>query len=359
MKGWSSTVPVDEGEGSCLYRFSLLLALCRLSLKPESTKLYFLRLSSRQFWTWRHRSSWCGGFLDLVVRNIRWTRKEGKSVAYQSIVFFWKTFLTSNHLLFSSNFHGNVLSAKISFLSGLFSFADQCEDKREFFFTQSLGLTRTSHVSWLLKNALTLFLPSSESAFSQPSYREIITEGVRIGSIIISNLSKLRNAKFIILSVLYFWWGCRGNLKLITLGSERVEFINKLNNWKSILYFVHLSTWAEDLGVLLLHKINLDNVSPRVGVHLRLVRAVIFWLHVPCFFVSTAGFTSYASLPRRRFRSLVLFHSKSDRKHLRGRLILRKTLSIYSCHPFVGHASPSASASSCQPSLSPAKPSTV
>ena len=52
--------------------------------------------------------------------------------------------------------------------------------------------------------------------------RKCVSEVVRISSKIIIHLSKLWKAKFPILGVLYFLWGCRGNLKVITLGSERV-----------------------------------------------------------------------------------------------------------------------------------------
>ena len=38
----------------------------------------------------------------------------------------------------------------------------------------------------------------------------------------IFHLSKLWKARFSILCDVYFWWGCRGNLKLITSGSEGV-----------------------------------------------------------------------------------------------------------------------------------------
>ena len=53
--------------------------------------------------------------------------------------------------------------------------------------------------------------------------RRSMSEVARICSIIILHLSKLWKAKFSILLMLYFWWGCRGNLTLITLGSERVN----------------------------------------------------------------------------------------------------------------------------------------
>ena len=59
--------------------------------------------------------------------------------------------------------------------------------------------------------ALTLSLP------------RCISELVGIGSIIIFHLSKLWKAKFSILCVYIFWWGCMGKLKLIALGSERVR----------------------------------------------------------------------------------------------------------------------------------------
>ena len=55
------------------------------------------------------------------------------------------------------------------------------------------------------------------------------------GSIIIFHLSRLRTAKFFIL----FWWGCRGNLKLINLASKRVKLGNKA---------FHLNFVCEDLS---------------------------------------------------------------------------------------------------------------
>ena len=48
---------------------------------------------------------------------------------------------------------------------------------------------------------------------------------MRIGSIIIFYLSKLWKAKFSKLCDGIFWWGCRGNLVLITLGSEAVAIV--------------------------------------------------------------------------------------------------------------------------------------
>ena len=59
--------------------------------------------------------------------------------------------------------------------------------------------------------------------FSQPCKEKCINEIVRIGSVIIFHLSKLRKAKFLILCDESFWWGCRGNYQLITLVSWTVK----------------------------------------------------------------------------------------------------------------------------------------
>ena len=61
---------------------------------------------------------------------------------------------------------------------------------------------------------------SSGSSFSQPFNEECISKVLRIGIIIIFRLCKLWKAKFFILCDICFWWGCRGNLKLITLMSH-------------------------------------------------------------------------------------------------------------------------------------------
>ena len=70
---------------------------------------------------------------------------------------------------------------------------------------------------------LTLSLPSSQSTFSQLLKRKCISEVVRIDSVIIFHLCKRWKAKFFILCGVTFMGGCRRNLKLITLGSERVH----------------------------------------------------------------------------------------------------------------------------------------
>ena len=57
--------------------------------------------------------------------------------------------------------------------------------------------------------------------FSQPLKEECISEVVRIGSIpFIWESYEKSNSSYCMM--LYFWWGCRRNLNLITLGSERV-----------------------------------------------------------------------------------------------------------------------------------------
>ena len=59
---------------------------------------------------------------------------------------------------------------------------------------------------------------------------------MRIGSIIIFHLSKLGKVKYEKSSSSYcvmwgFWWGCRGNLKLITLLSERVKVPGSISSY--------------------------------------------------------------------------------------------------------------------------------
>ena len=70
----------------------------------------------------------------------------------------------------------------------------------------------------LLKLKILPFFP-----FSQPCKETCISEVVRIGSLNMFLLSMLWKAKFSILWLWYFWWGCRGKLNLITIGSERVK----------------------------------------------------------------------------------------------------------------------------------------
>ena len=66
--------------------------------------------------------------------------------------------------------------------------------------------------------------PGSWSTFSQPFTEICASDVVRVGSIVIFHLSKLWKAKFFVLcGVILFWYGCRGNLRLITLGSETVN----------------------------------------------------------------------------------------------------------------------------------------
>ena len=51
---------------------------------------------------------------------------------------------------------------------------------------------------------------------------------MRIGSIIIFHASKLYEKPTSSYCVMYFfWWGCRGNLRLIALGGGRVEMGNQ------------------------------------------------------------------------------------------------------------------------------------
>ena len=62
-----------------------------------------------------------------------------------------------------------------------------------------------------------------KSTFSQPFKEKCISEVVVFGSIIISQLSKLCQARFFIACDVIFLVGLQGNLKLITLGSGRVK----------------------------------------------------------------------------------------------------------------------------------------
>ena len=68
--------------------------------------------------------------------------------------------------------------------------------------------------------AVTLFL-NDVNPFT-PKFKKYIRELVKIGSIMISHLSKLRKAKFFILCDVIFLAVYRRNLILITLGSERI-----------------------------------------------------------------------------------------------------------------------------------------
>ena len=72
------------------------------------------------------------------------------------------------------------------------------------------------------KLAAYLDLPWSQLTLSFPRSKSNILP-VRIGTIIIFHLSKVWKAKFFMLCMQNFWWGCRGNLNLGTLGSERVK----------------------------------------------------------------------------------------------------------------------------------------
>ena len=58
----------------------------------------------------------------------------------------------------------------------------------------------------------------SQTQNVQPFKEKYMSEVVRIGSITISHLSKPSCSYCV---MLYFLWGCRANLKLITLGNER------------------------------------------------------------------------------------------------------------------------------------------
>ena len=69
-----------------------------------------------------------------------------------------------------------------------------------------------------------LFTPFSPEFKKHVLPRNVLSEVVRIGSIIIIfHLNKLCKASSSYCAMLYFWWGCRGNLKLTTLGSEKVK----------------------------------------------------------------------------------------------------------------------------------------
>ena len=64
---------------------------------------------------------------------------------------------------------------------------------------------------------------SSKRTFSQPFKEICINERVKIGSIIIFHLSTLWKPSSSYCVMGYFWQGCRRNLTLITLWSERVD----------------------------------------------------------------------------------------------------------------------------------------
>ena len=77
--------------------------------------------------------------------------------------------------------------------------------------------------------SITLLIQVHKRTFSQLFKEKCTSEVVRIDGIIIFYLRKLWKAKFFILVMWYFWWGCRGNLKLTTLGSERVKLLHCRN----------------------------------------------------------------------------------------------------------------------------------
>ena len=72
---------------------------------------------------------------------------------------------------------------------------------------------------------------------------------MRIGSLIIFHLSEQWKAKFSILCDVIFWWGCRRNLKLITLGSERVNIYPSLPS-EEIQKLLHNFETAQQLQVV-------------------------------------------------------------------------------------------------------------
>ena len=89
------------------------------------------------------------------------------------------------------------------------------------------------------ENLINPFTPiSSKRTFSRPFKEKCIREVVRVDGIIIFHLSKLWIAKFSILCYVYFWWGCRGNWRLITLGSERVKKNPQNPSWQQTNAFV-------------------------------------------------------------------------------------------------------------------------
>ena len=75
---------------------------------------------------------------------------------------------------------------------------------------------------------LTLSLPSSKSTFSQPFKEKCTSEIVRVVSIIISVSYEKPSSPYC--AIERFWWGCRGNLILITLESERVKSAKRLHH---------------------------------------------------------------------------------------------------------------------------------
>ena len=80
---------------------------------------------------------------------------------------------------------------------------------------------------------LTLSLPSSKSTFSQHFKEKCINKVVRIGSIIIFHQSKLwiwPSSSYRLM--LYFWWGCRGNLKLSERVKEGLTFRSFCNSFR-------------------------------------------------------------------------------------------------------------------------------
>ena len=94
-----------------------------------------------------------------------------------------------------------------------------------------------------------------------PTFKgQSISEVIRTGSIIICHLSKLSKAMSCSYCVmLYFWSGSRRNLKLSTLGGEKVKERSQLPNffrncqWQASvinIYGKKKITWIEDMNIL-------------------------------------------------------------------------------------------------------------
>ena len=79
--------------------------------------------------------------------------------------------------------------------------------------------------SWEWKDKLT----SSKSTFSQTFKRKSIIDMARIGRMIIFPKGEKPTSSYCV--VLYFWWGCRGNLKLIRSWEWQGQFTSSVVLW--------------------------------------------------------------------------------------------------------------------------------
>ena len=133
---------------------------------------------------------------------------------------------------------------------------------------------------------LTLSLPSSKTIHSPNLPKEnCISEVVWIGSIIIFHLSKRWKVKFSVLCDVYFWWGCRRNVKMITLGGERVKemwlpaVLSDQDDSASCYLAPHTKQFSPDTCAALLSWLSANQILPAIASFLswQILQAAGLW----------------------------------------------------------------------------------